>query len=533
MATISCDTASLVAAGQCFDCIPDGFLPELETYFMAVKAGGSTEPSDLITQSSPYLVLMGAQLQAQVYLLAILSGVSPTAESISAAAQCGECIPTGYKDYVDAALWQQISGAPFDPSTTPLTGVLARYQMLLGMNSAVQTMLLNQIANTGMTPAQLATASGCLYCVGVGVLQDAYTKMLCNYLNHSTPPDNRITWSPASVGGTYNGGTPFANLADFRAVDPLTVTDFEIGSAGSIDSISNIPTLANAVTITIQHTAVPAIDVTGMVNMVNLLVGSNASLASLNVTGCTSVGTLLISGDTSLHSITGLADLSVNASDFEFNASGLTSLSIPNFSGLTTLNLANCSSLTSLVANGCASLSTLALNNDTALTTLNLTQCGSILSLNISTCGNVNSLTLAQCVSLQILNCSGNKLATLDISDCASAYSVNASNNLLTSFVQPSAFVAAIGLYDLNFTSNKLTSLDISNYSSNDFNDMLARNNLLPQAAVDAVLSALATVGGAGVLCDLAGTGNAAPSAGGLADKGTMIANGWTTVNTN
>ena len=60
--------------------------------------------------------------------------------------------------------------------------------------------------------------------------------------------------------------------------------------------------------------------------------------------------------------------------------------------------------------------------------------------------------------------------------------------------------------------------------------DFQAQNNLLTQAAVDAILAAFVAAGrasGTRVL-NLGGTGNAAPSAAGLADKATLQSRGWT-----
>jgi len=60
--------------------------------------------------------------------------------------------------------------------------------------------------------------------------------------------------------------------------------------------------------------------------------------------------------------------------------------------------------------------------------------------------------------------------------------------------------------------------------------DFQAPNNLLMQAAVDAILAAFVAAGrttGTRIL-NLGGTGNAAPSAAGLADKATLQSRGWT-----
>lgn len=65
---------------------------------------------------------------------------------------------------------------------------------------------------------------------------------------------------------------------------------------------------------------------------------------------------------------------------------------------------------------------------------------------------------------------------------------------------------------------------------SNTLGTFRAENNLLPQAAVDAILAAFVAANrttGTRVL-NIGGTGNAAPSAAGVTDKDTLISRGWT-----
>jgi hypothetical protein len=55
------------------------------------------------------------------------------------------------------------------------------------------------------------------------------------------------------------------------------------------------------------------------------------------------------------------------------------------------------------------------------------------------------------------------------------------------------------------------------------------QNNLLTQAAVDAILAAFVTAGAVGAYqLNAGGTGNATPSAAGLANKATLVTRGWT-----
>ncbi len=109
---------------------------------------------------------------------------------------------------------------------------------------------------------------------------------------------------------------------------------------------------------------------------------------------------------------------------------------------------------------------------------------------------------------------------------------------------------ANTALTDAYFSSNQFTgSLDLSSntaltiadFSSNQFtgftgtvsatlDEFDARNNLLTQAAVDAILAAFDAAGrNSGTRnLHLGGTGNAAPSAAGITSKGNLLAKGWT-----
>jgi len=79
--------------------------------------------------------------------------------------------------------------------------------------------------------------------------------------------------------------------------------------------------------------------------------------------------------------------------------------------------------------------------------------------------------------------------------------------------------------------SNNLTGFEGGTVSST-LGDFQAQNNLLTQTAVDAILSAFVAAGrtSANGTCnlELGGTGNATPSATGLADKATLVSRGWT-----
>ena len=100
------------------------------------------------------------------------------------------------------------------------------------------------------------------------------------------------------------------------------------------------------------------------------------------------------------------------------------------------------------------------------------------------------------------------------------------SNQLTGSIPSLSANTALTTAY---FFNNQLTDWS-GGTVSNTLGDFRAQNNLLTQAAVDAILAAFVAANrttGTRTL-DLGGTGNAAPSATGVTDKNTLISRGWT-----
>ena len=100
-------------------------------------------------------------------------------------------------------------------------------------------------------------------------------------------------------------------------------------------------------------------------------------------------------------------------------------------------------------------------------------------------------------------------------------------NNQLTGAIP--SLSANTALTIAYFYSNQLTDWS-GGTVSNTLGDFQAQNNLLTQAAVDAILAAFVAANrttGTRIL-NLGGTGNAAPSATGVTDKNTLISRGWT-----
>lgn len=49
---VSCDPNDLLQAAKCFKCIPEGTQAEVQTYLLAVIAGGSLDPNTLMAQAA-------------------------------------------------------------------------------------------------------------------------------------------------------------------------------------------------------------------------------------------------------------------------------------------------------------------------------------------------------------------------------------------------------------------------------------------------------------------------------------------------
>jgi hypothetical protein len=67
---ISCTPADLAEAAKCFQCLPSEQKQWIDTYLLAVIAGGSTDPNTLALAAKDYQGVSSELLQRiQVYLL--------------------------------------------------------------------------------------------------------------------------------------------------------------------------------------------------------------------------------------------------------------------------------------------------------------------------------------------------------------------------------------------------------------------------------------------------------------------------------
>lgn len=67
---VNCDTDALLDAAKCFKCIPDGEQAVIQTYLLAVAAGGSLDPDVLMAQAKCFKCIPPGMLaEIQVFLL--------------------------------------------------------------------------------------------------------------------------------------------------------------------------------------------------------------------------------------------------------------------------------------------------------------------------------------------------------------------------------------------------------------------------------------------------------------------------------
>ncbi len=157
--------------------------------------------------------------------------------------------------------------------------------------------------------------------------------------------------------------------------------------------------------------------------------------------------------------------------------------------------------------------------NNTALTTFycyNNQLTGSIPSLSANT-----ALTTFVCYSNQLTG----SIPSLSANTALTLFYCH--SNQLTGSIPSLSTNTALAIFSVY--NNQLTDWTGGTVSAT-LGDFQAQNNLLTQVAVDAILAAFVAAGrstGTRTL-NLGGTGNATPSAAGLADKATLQSRGWT-----
>lgn len=187
---------------------------------------------------------------------------------------------------------------------------------------------------------------------------------------------------------------------------------------------------------------------------------------------------------------------------------------VPNIDGLTALQYFTVS--TNATLNGTFP----SLTYNTALLSISAISCGFTGSL-----PSIVTNTLIQTASLSLNSFSGAIPAfgantALTIYYCQGNTTLNGDIPTLNSCTTLATFYA----YD-----NVITGVAAGFAVPATLHNFQAQNNLLTQAAVDAILAAFVLAGASGVYTlNIGGTGNAIPSLAGAADKSTLQGRGWT-----
>jgi hypothetical protein len=122
---------------------------------------------------------------------------------------------------------------------------------------------------------------------------------------------------------------------------------------------------------------------------------------------------------------------------------------------------------------------------------------------------------------------SGSKTIYFDITPQNSLTAFFCSGNSLSGNIPSLGSFTSLASFQCN--SNVLNGADAGFSVGAALHAAYLQNNLLPQAAVDSILAAFVAAGASGAYAlNIGGTGNASPSAAGLADKATLAGRGWT-----
>ena len=142
--------------------------------------------------------------------------------------------------------------------------------------------------------------------------------------------------------------------------------------------------------------------------------------------------------------------------------------------------------------------------------------------------GSIPSLTAN--TALATFDCSGNQLTgsipSLTANTAMATFDCSGSQ-LSGSIPSLTANTALVTLYCYN---NQLTGVDAGFAVRPALLNAHFESNLLTQSAVDAILAAFVAAGGLAGALSIGGSGNATPSAAGLASKATLQGLGWTVV---
>lgn len=147
---------ALLAAAKCFRCLSHARRLEIQTYLIAVLAGGSTDPNTLAAAARCWCLSDEALEAVLLYLLCVQSGAtSCTADDIEAGAACYECISEEMLEAANTYSLAVAAGGSTDPGT--LGGLATGFR---GMSERtlvqIQVDSLQDLTGVFGTPAEVA-----------------------------------------------------------------------------------------------------------------------------------------------------------------------------------------------------------------------------------------------------------------------------------------------------------------------------------------------------------------------------------------
>ncbi len=262
-------------------------------------------------------------------------------------------------------------------------------------------------------------------------------------------------------------------VAEAQAIDRLWINSELITDLQGIAAFSNLNELG------IQSVSVPAISLSGMLQLERLQTDTCFAMTSLSISNMPLLEQLSCTNNLQLASISFAScpalthlfvmDNSLTALDvsmlpallqFYCNGNQLASL---NVSGCGNLQEINCSAnqLTALNVSGLEQLQYINADDNPALGLLNASGCTALASsFNVSLLNDTNlqAIDFSGCTQLSTVQISNTAMASLNVSGCSSLASVLVGNNQLSSL----ALTGCTALTQLNCNNNDLLALDVT-----------------------------------------------------------------------
>lgn len=329
---ISCDIGSLVDASKCFvSCLSPEQRSAIQTYLLAVRAGGSLDPHLLSSLSERFLCcLTEPQMKAiQVYLACqLVNGGSGSCENLSGAASPENSVTPDFigqvytqTDVTPEAIWISVGLTSADWE------LRAQYFFPAGGKT-----LLVSAGTTAWNVGDAVLSSGLF-------IQNA---------------DSLLTLTAPNLTLLENRGSAFPGAGS----QALSISSNDVLSAISLPALTAIPSTSGGMLITanplLASISMPLLTTAGGASVTGITITTNVSLTSISLPSlATSPGHITITGNAALTTLSFpvLTSIlgSVSAATFTGNTL-LASLSLPALvtvaGGINASSLANLTSVT-------------------------------------------------------------------------------------------------------------------------------------------------------------------------------------------